>query len=202
VETIEKPTRKRAGGRGARERILQAAAQLFYEQGINATGMAQLTSVASVSTRTLYQHFAGKDALVEAYLGRFETDKSLAGEQALARADLAPRERLLAVFAVPPAGAALRGCPFHNAAVEVADSLPGVRNLVAAHKQAFTSRLIETASEAGAAKPQDLGRQLAVLFEGAKALATSLNDPQPVRDARAVAAQLIDAATVLAARGA
>ena len=56
------------GGRGARERILRAADRLFYQQGIHATGVAALAEEAHVSTRTLYQHFATKNALVEAYL--------------------------------------------------------------------------------------------------------------------------------------
>ena len=63
------------------------------------------------------------------------------------------------------------------------------------HKRDFTQRLIDTAAEAGALDPRALGRQLAVLFEGATALATSLNDPSPVKDAREAAAALIDAAT-------
>jgi hypothetical protein len=58
----------------------------------------------------------------------------------------------------------------------------------------FTGRLIAVAHEAGAADPHLLGQQLAVLFEGATAMATSLNDTAPVAHARAAAATLIDAA--------
>ena len=182
------------GGRGARERIVRTAARLFYEEGVNATGVERLTEQAHVSKRTFYQHFPSKNALVQEYLRRFETDTPLRGERALERADLAPRERLLAVFAEPRSGR-LRGCPFHNAAVETAGTLPEVEHAVIRHKQAFTRRLIDTAREAGAARPEPLGRQLAVLFEGATALATSLNDAAPIRDARAAAAALIDAST-------
>ena len=63
-----------------------------------------------------------------------------------------------------------------------------------AHKREFTRRLVAVAREAGAADPQLLGQQLAVLFEGATAMATSLNDTAPVVHARAAAATLIDAA--------
>ena len=86
------------GGRGARERILQAAARLFYRQGIHATGVAALTDAAHVSTRTFYQHFATKNALVERYLHRYETDTPMPGEQQLDRGELPPAERLLAIF--------------------------------------------------------------------------------------------------------
>ncbi|MEV6115867.1 hypothetical protein AB0L59_25985 [Streptomyces sp. NPDC052109] len=114
--------------------------------------------------------------------------------------DLTPRERLLEVFAAPAGEAPLRGCPFHNAAVEMADTLPAVREIVARHKQAFADLLTETAREAGAADPEVLGRQLAVLFEEAEAPATSLNDPRPVSGARAAAVTLIDAALSRAGR--
>lgn len=56
------------GGRGARKRILEAAARLFYREGINATGVERLASEAQVSKRTLYQHFPSKSAVVEEYL--------------------------------------------------------------------------------------------------------------------------------------
>ena len=62
------------------------------------------------------------------------------------------------------------------------------------HKLRFAQRLSDTAAEAGAADPRQLGNQLLVLFEGATALATSLNDTAPLVHARAAAAYLIDAA--------
>ena len=62
------------------------------------------------------------------------------------------------------------------------------------HKLNFTSRLADVAHEWGAADPHLLGQQLAVLFEGATAMATSLNDTAPVVHARAAAVALIDAA--------
>jgi AcrR family transcriptional regulator len=183
---IERQTR---GGRGARERILAAAARLFYEQGINATGMEELTEVAQVSKRTLYKHFAGKDELVGAYLRRFQDQGRLPGERALDRADLASRDRLLAVF--EKRGRGSRGCPYVNAAVEIADAEHPNRRLVAAHKRAFVDRLTETARAAGAREPRALARQLAVLFDGVAAQRTVLGDDTSVGYARAAAAHLI-----------
>src|SRR5260221_481280 len=74
------------GGRGARERIVRTAARLFYEEGVNATGVERLTEQAHVSKRTFYQHFPSKNALVQEYLRRFETDTPLRGVRALERA--------------------------------------------------------------------------------------------------------------------
>jgi AcrR family transcriptional regulator len=184
------------GGRGARERILRAAAELFARHGIHATGIARLTDVAHVSTRTLYQHFPGKDAIVAAYLRRFITETPVAAAAQLARDDLDPRAQLLAVFLEPPTrlDGVVRGCPFHNAAVEAAGTMPEVTELVEQYKRAFTHRLAEVAAEAGAREPEILARQLALLYEGARALSTSLNDTRPAQDAHDVAETLIDQA--------
>ena len=91
----EKGPRGLRRGRGAKERILSAARQLFRDQGINCTGMDQLCSVAGVSKRTLYQHFAGKDELIAEHLRRFDPDVL---PEVFDRADLTPREQLIAAF--------------------------------------------------------------------------------------------------------
>ncbi len=182
-----------AGGRGARERIERAAARLFYRNGIHATGVELIAHEANVSKRTLYQHFASKNDLVDNYLRGLEAHGGSSNERRLQDTTLPLRDRLLAIFEMPQREV-LRGCPFHNAAVESAGSLPGADKIVRAHKREFTRRLVDVAREAGAADPHVLGQQLAVLFEGAAAMATSVNDTAPAAHARAAAATLIDTA--------
>lgn len=181
------------GGRGARERIERAAARLFYRNGIHATGVELIARDAHVSKRTLYHHFPSKADLVDSYLRGIETRGGTPNEQRLDEADLPARDRLLAIFELPQRDV-LRGCPFHNAAVESAGAFQATDRIVRTHKRDFTRRLVAVAREAGAADPQLLGQQLAVLFEGATAMATSMNDTAPVVHARAAAATLIDAA--------
>ena len=181
------------GGRGARERIERAAAELFYRNGIHATGVELVAQQANVSKRTLYQHFASKNELVDNYLRGFDARGGSPTEKRLYDADLPARDRLLAIFDMRRSDV-VRGCPFHNAAVESAGSLVSTDEIVRTHKSDFTNRLIAVAREAGAADPHLLGQQLAVLFEGATALATSMNDTAPVVHARGAAATLIDAA--------
>jgi AcrR family transcriptional regulator len=183
-----------AGGRGARQRIEVAAAELFYRHGIHTTGVELIAQRANVSKRTLYRHFASKNELVDNYLRGFEARGGAPTEQRLADTSLAARERLLAIFQAPRSRV-MRGCAFHNAAVESAGALPSADEIVRTHKLDFTRRLVDVAQEAGATDPHLLGEQLAVVFEGATALATSLNDTAPFVHARAVAATLIDAAT-------
>ena len=181
---LEKGPRGLRRGRGARERIVKASQQLFRDQGINRTGMDQLCAAARVSKRTAYQHFAGKDELVAEYLRRFDPDVM---PGVFDRTDLTPRERLLAAFEVPPTGL----CPFIAAAVEIHDPQHPACQQARDYKKAFAARFAETAREAGAANPEQLGEQLALLLDGASARTRVLNtDTFPT--AAAIAAVLID----------
>ncbi|OLY91277.1 transcriptional regulator, TetR family [Cnuella takakiae] len=48
----------------AKERILQKAHELFHRYGIRSVSMDEIASQMGMSKKTLYQHFADKDALV------------------------------------------------------------------------------------------------------------------------------------------
>lgn len=170
-------------GRGARERILSASQQLFPGQGINSTGVDQLSAVAGVSKRTLYQHFAGKDELVAEYLRRFDPDIL---PEVFENAGFTARERLLAVFDVH---APL--CPFIQAAVELNDPGHPARAFARDYKLAFAARITDAAREAGAEDPQALGEQLALLLDGASARSRVL-DADAFSTAAAIAVVLIE----------
>jgi len=187
----EKGPRGLRRGRGARERILRASQQLFRDQGINNTGMDQLCAAAQVSKRTAYQHFASKDELIAEYLRRFDPDVM---PEVFDRTDLTPRERLLAAFDI-------HGplCPFIAAAVEIADPSHPARVRSRDYKKAFAARLTETAREAGATNPEQLGEQLALLLDGASARTRTLNT-ETLPTAAAIAAVLIDNAIPSAAQ--
>ncbi|MGH2888505.1 MAG: TetR/AcrR family transcriptional regulator [Solirubrobacteraceae bacterium] len=180
------------GGRGARERILAAARELFESQGIAATGVVQLCAEAHVSKRTLYQHFEGKDELVAAWLQTVAADRTRGPEAILARTDLTPRARLLEVYATLSDGPRpLRGDPFVNAAVEVAAPERRAHRLAAEHEHAFAQRLADLARAAGARDPELVGRRLALLYHGAAAQSVLYDSPQPAADAQAMAATIL-----------
>ncbi|SDE02477.1 TetR/AcrR family transcriptional regulator [Glycomyces harbinensis] len=187
---LEKGPRGLRRGRGARERIVSASQRLFRDQGINTTGMDQLCAAAEVSKRTLYQHFSGKDELIAECLRRFDPDIL---PEVFDRTDLTPRERLLAAFEVH---APL--CPFIAAAVEIPDPGHPARVLARDYKIGFAARLADAAREAGAADPERLGEQLALLLDGASARGRVLN-ADAFATATAIAAVLIDDAIPAAA---
>jgi AcrR family transcriptional regulator len=165
---------------------------LFRERGINATGVAELAAAAQVSKRTLYQHFPSKDDVIVAYLRAFEDDPTLGPEGVLGRAELAPRARLLELFAAleeEPRPA--RGCPFVAAAAELPDPEHPAHRLAAEHKRRFTERLTGLARAAGARGAEQVGRRLALLYDGAAAEAAVYGTGEAAADAGAIAAVLL-----------
>ncbi len=187
---LEKGPQRQRRGRGARERLLSASQQLFRDQGINRTGMDQLCAVAQVSKRTAYQHFTSKDELVAEYLRRFDPDV-MSG--VFDRPDLTPRERLLAAFQAPVTGTQniTPLCPYIAAAVEIHDPQHPARQCAHDSKKAVAARFTDTAREAGATHPEQLGEQLALLLDGAAARTRALNT-ETLPTAAAIAAILID----------
>lgn len=188
VTELGKGPQGRRRGRGARERILDAAQRLFREQGINTTGMDQLCAVAGVSKRTAYQHFGSKDELIAEYLRQQDPDTM---PEVFERADLNPRQRLLAAFQNPFAPDAMPLCPFIGAAVELSDPQHPGRVRAREYKESITDRLVHAAQECGATDPELLGQQLALLLDGASARTRTLGaDASPT--AASIAATLIE----------
>jgi hypothetical protein len=126
---------------------------------------------------------AAKDELVAECLRRFDPDVL---PEVFDRTDLTPRERLLAAFDVH---APL--CPFILAAVEIPDAGHPARVYARDYKTAFAARLTETAREADATNPEQLGEQLGLLLDGASARSRVL-DTETLATAAAIAAVLVD----------
>ena len=180
-------------GRGGRERILAAAATLFEAQGITATAMEQIAAAAPVSKRTLYLHFPAKEDLVVAYL-RHLSDAGLTMEGMLDREDLPARDRVMALFRVPPHDGPVRGCPFTAAATEFPDPQSSPHAYTRERKQQFTSRIAELLAELGARNPGQLAEQMAILADGVAGRAMVFDDPDRGDFARSAAETLLDAA--------
>jgi AcrR family transcriptional regulator len=172
-------------GRGARERLLRASHELFREQGIHRTGMDQLCAVAEVSKRTAYQHFGCKDQLIAEHLRQFDPTVL---SHIFERDDLTPRQKLLAVFDIPADNPM---CPYISAAIELRDPQHPAAVYAREYKLAVAGRLTQAAHEAGAAHPEQLGEQLALLLDGAAARIRVI-DADSFPTAAAIAAVLVD----------
>lgn len=183
----------------ARERLLKAAAELFYSDGVAATGIDTITARAGVAKMSLYNNFASKADLVNAYL-----EARLAEWHELLAARLlhavTPRERLLAVFDsyVDHAGLAyewgFRGCGLLNAAAELPIGDPG-RATVAIQKEEV-DRLFRgylgDILPANSPSIDDTALQLSFLLEGAMARAGLDGHDASLKTARRIAVSILD----------
>lgn len=172
-----------------RERILRAADRLFYGEGVRATGVDAVAAEAGISKRTLYNHFASKDALIAAYLER--------RARPLPPAEGPPADQILGLFESLERGFAdprFRGCPFVNAVAELGDG-PS-RDLAVAFKDGRRAWFRERLAALGARDPDALSGQLALLLDGAIAQALVRGDPTVARSARDAARVLLTAAGV------
>jgi AcrR family transcriptional regulator len=178
----------------ARERLLAAANELFYDEGVHTVGIDRVIERAGVAKASLYNTFGSKDALVRAYLeGRHERVVRRIMRYLDRYSD--PRERLLGVFEAQGemfAAPGFRGCAFVSASAES----PGeqVEQAADAYRGWVRSLLTDLAREAGAGAPEALGRQLHLLYDGASLSARMDHDPSASVAARAAAAVLLDAA--------
>jgi AcrR family transcriptional regulator len=178
----------------ARERLLSAGADLFLEQGIHAVSVDALADQAGVTKRTVYQHFAGKDALVAQALEQRGQVWRAWFDAELGRRGAGPEQQLLAMFDVVAdeiSAGGYRGCRFVNAAAELPDPAHPARAVASAHKAAVLALIARRVGQLGVLQPELLARQLKVLLEGA--ITTALVDPSPqaARDARLAAAALL-----------
>ena len=184
----------------ARERLLAAANELFYNEGVHTVGIDRVIEQAGVAKASLYNTFGSKDELVRAYLEMRHASVTQRIVQAVERYD-APRERLLAVFegqgelfAQPD----YRGCAFSRASAE---SHPGdpAEKAAEAYRRWVRALLTELAVQAGVPEPEVLARQLHLLYDGSGTSARMDHDPAAAAVARAAAAILLDAALAVTA---
>jgi AcrR family transcriptional regulator len=180
---------------GARERIVRAAGDLFYAEGIHAVGVDRVTAEAGVAKATLYQQFRSKDELVAACLQRRAehwrasvADPVLALPGSAARRVGAVFERLGKAFATP----GYRGCPFINAAAEYPGPDGPVAAAIAAHRAQVRGLLVELLAGVPAARRAALTDQLVLLYDGTMVGAQLDQGPRAARRARAAARQLLE----------
>ncbi len=179
--------------RPAAEKVLSSASDLFYRNGIAATGVDTIVEHAGVAKRTLYNNFGGKDELVAAYLRDRDARWRTSLEEITERYE-DPKERLLATFEAYGewlVGDDYRGCAFINAASEIADPDHPARTVALSHKKGVQEHLASLAAQAGLHEPETLAEELLLLLEGATVTASMRKSHEPLDTARAAARSLV-----------
>lgn len=133
-----------SGDLSARDRILRAAQNLFYQHGVRATGIDRVIAEADVTKVTFYRQFPSKDDLIRAFLRqRHETWTAWFKERlAASQAAQSPAERqaqplmpLLQVAREWFNASTFRGCAFANTVAEIGDNIPSIADIALEHKQ-------------------------------------------------------------------
>src|SRR5688500_3604961 len=178
----------------ARDRLIDTAITLFNRYGFHATGVDRIVAVAKVAKKTLYAHFPSKEDLIIAALSRKRAAFSDRFLPAVLATSDQPRERLLALFELAKSwfnDPDFYGCLFVNAAVEYSEAGHPINACAREFKTLLRSFALEQAQAGGAADPEILADQIALLFEGATTVAQVSARPDPRPRGQACASQLI-----------
>ena len=191
---------------GVRNRILDTATDLFYQEGVRAVGVDLVVARSGVAKTSLYRHFESKDDLVAAVLERDDAnywaswdqtaarEKSRWGEEGKESSAKKELEAHLRWIARDIAGPKYRGCPFLNVATEFPAPDHPARWVAARHKEELRRRLRELAKQMGVRKPYGLADPLVLLIDGAYVNGQLSGKDGPAHSLLSAAMALISAA--------
>ncbi|MEV3982344.1 TetR/AcrR family transcriptional regulator [Nonomuraea sp. NPDC049758] len=180
-------------GPGPRERLLTAADQLIYSQGVN-VGVDALLKAANVARRSLYEHFGGKDGLIVEVL-RSAADADAADyRRTMDAAGHDPRERLLAVFdrigeivAMP----GFHGCRYLAADLGLTDPAHPAHEITRDYRRQVHELLARELTALGHPHPDHAADQLLILIDGTLAVGATRPGTNPATAARELAEHVI-----------
>jgi AcrR family transcriptional regulator len=184
------------GKPNAKDRILEAAGQLFHKHGYSNVGINQIISSADTAKASFYQHFSSKEELCEAWLAAVH-DLSEESRAKIIRQEQSAVEKLNLYFdelSKYLVRSDFRGCPYTNTGAMVDTESAGVMRQIKCHKVSirdfFEAIIIQEHGESDAAT--DLANQLFILYSGATTEAQNLRDLWPVETARSAALALYE----------
>jgi AcrR family transcriptional regulator len=182
------------GESAARERVLDAAYELFLRRGIRDVGVDEVIETAGVAKATLYRHFPSKDDLVVAFLDRREERWTFDWVEAEAtRRGATPEQQLLAIFDLfdewfhrPD----FEACSFINVMLEMGSDHPVGRASID-HLGNVRSVVLRLAKEAGLRDADSFAHSWHILMKGS-IVAAAEGDANAARRAQAMARLLLE----------
>ena len=181
----------------ARDRIFDAARDLFYRQGIRAVGVDSIAHEAGATKMSLYRAFEGKDELVAECLRESREDFYRWWDTTVEPHAGDPRGALLALFEAQMRKQKSqhdRGCPIANAAIELTEETHPAREVVLDYNREKRRRLRELCRDLGARDPDMLADALQLLMDGACVSRITLGASGPASNLLRAAQALIDSA--------
>jgi AcrR family transcriptional regulator len=179
--------------RSARDRLLAAAEELFYGEGINTVGIDRIIERAGVAKASLYDCFGSKEELIRSYLNARHESRQKRITDGLKRF-ATPREKILGVFDIQSEvfrSQSYRGCPFVRASAEVKPGSAG-KVVCDQSREWLRSLFVDLAKEAGARDAEVLADKLLLLYDGAAVSAQMDQSKGGLDNAREVAELLLN----------
>ena len=177
---------------GPRQRIIDTACELFYEQGYRATGINQVIKQSGVAKASFYDHFPSKDDLLNEYVCEMsrrdmqELREAVDEFKTPEKRFYAPLKLLKPWFEMTN----FRGCPFQNALAEIPSDNNQVQESVRQHRkleQKFLKELIHDylVVDLGYKNVDcdNLAETYMLIYEGAVATVSSCRDLWPLKKA-------------------
>ena len=174
---------------GVKERIIETASDLFYNQGYNQTGINQIIDQAGVAKASMYQHFRPKEDIAVAYLvarhamwmGKLEESVS---------SKKGSKGKVIGIFDYLMDwlnDVNYRGCGWQNIITDLPVDHDKIRDQAIFHKNELRDWVQEQLmTETGYAnkKAKELGDEVIVLIEGAIILSQIQKDSWPIKTAK------------------
>ena len=178
--------------RSARDRLLDAADRLFYDEGVHGVGIDRVLQEAGVAKGSLYYNFGGKDDLVRAYLHNRHARWAARIAEYQAEVET-PEQKIFAIFDALAdlfAEPDFRGCAFINAAAE---AQPGsAEELATKDFRTWLHELFTVlVAAAGYQNVPMLSLQLVLLYDGSNIAAQMDANPEAAQAARSAAKALL-----------
>jgi AcrR family transcriptional regulator len=160
-----------------RERILEAAGDLFHRYGIRGVGVEAIAESAGTNKMTLYRHFESKDELVAEWLRGIVAQKEAEWQESQARNPDDPKAQLREWsrrVAKKLSEMDERCSTLHNSLAELPEKGHPARQVIEAHKLREHKRILKLCREAGFHEPELAADQFVFLLEGATSCVASL----------------------------
>ncbi|MFJ3088342.1 TetR/AcrR family transcriptional regulator [Streptomyces sp. NPDC086838] len=154
-----------------RERILDAAEELFQCEGIRRVSVQAIAEKAATTKMAIYRHFETKDALVAEWMRIVAADYQAAFDRVQTDYPGRPREQIMGLARFIAEGlpaVSHRGCPFINSLAELPDRSHPARQVIEEHKAHQTRRLVGMCAEAGLPDPEQAAAEITFILEGAQ----------------------------------
>ncbi|MFG1645704.1 TetR/AcrR family transcriptional regulator [Amycolatopsis sp. NPDC049252] len=169
--------------RGKRDRLIAGASQVFYEQGVERTTIADISAASGVPLGNVYYYFKTKDAIVDAVVSA-RTAEIESTYAALAERHDAPADRLKALFRSLSEEAdmiAQRGCPIGSLCTELSKRVTGPEPHSAKLMHALVDGAEQQFREMGRSDAHELAVEMITAYQGTAVLSHATASPELLR---------------------